>query len=103
MVLEQYILSNNLYHYNHLDSPKGLAFQTLDICSTYTYKLAQSGALMYTLMDILIQSVDIKRGESPDSTLNFYDQVVRVGKGWVEHEFVLFITCLIATRNKVAK
>ncbi len=54
-------------------------------------------------MDILIYSVDIKRGGSPDSNLNFYDQMVRVGKGWVEHEFVLFIICHIATWNKVAK
>jgi hypothetical protein len=30
---------------------------------------------------------------------NFYDQMVRVGKGW----FVPFIICCIATRNKVAK
>ncbi len=35
--------------------------------------------------------------------MNFYDQVVRVGKGWVEHEFVIFIICRIATWNKVAK
>ncbi len=58
---------------------------------------------MYTSMDILIQLADIKKGGSPDSNLNFYDQVVRVGKGWVEHEFVLFIICRIATWNKVAK
>jgi hypothetical protein len=47
--------------------------------------------------------VDIKKGGSLDSNLNFYDQVVRVGKGWVEHEFVLFIIGHIATWNKVAK
>ncbi len=47
--------------------------------------------------------MDIKRGGSPDSNLNFYDQMVRVEKGWVEHEFVLFIICCIATWNKVAK
>jgi len=35
--------------------------------------------------------------------LNFYDQMVIVEKGWVENEFVLFITCRIATWNKVAK
>jgi hypothetical protein len=58
---------------------------------------------MYTSMDILIYSVDIKRGGSPDSNMNFYDQMVKVGKGWVEHEFVLFIICRIATWNKVAK
>ncbi len=29
--------------------------------------------------------------------------MVRVEKGWVEHEFVLFIICHIATWNKVAK
>jgi hypothetical protein len=34
-------------------------------------------------MNILHLSVDIKRGESPDSNLNFHDQVVRVEKGWV--------------------
>ncbi len=58
---------------------------------------------MYTSMNILILSVDIKKGRSPDINLNFYDQVVRVGKGWVEHEFVLFIICRIATWSKVAK
>ncbi len=58
---------------------------------------------MYTSMNILIESGDIKRGKGPDSNLKFYDQVVRVGKGWVEHEFVLFIICRIATWNKVAK
>ncbi len=47
--------------------------------------------------------MDIKRGGNPDSNLNFYDEVVRVEKGWVEHEFVLFIICYIATWNKVAK
>ncbi len=57
---------------------------------------------MYTPIDILIQSMDIKRGGCPDSNLNFYDQMVRVEKGWVEHEFVLFIICCIATWNKVA-
>ncbi len=40
---------------------------------------------MYTSVNILILLVDIKRVGSPDSNLNFYDQVVRVGKGWVEH------------------
>ncbi len=35
--------------------------------------------------------------------MNFYDQVVRVGKGCVEHEFVLFIIFRIATWNKVAE
>jgi hypothetical protein len=54
-------------------------------------------------MYILIYSVDIERGGSPDSNLNFYDQMVRVEKGWVDHEFVLFIICRIATWNKVAK
>jgi len=49
-------------------------------------------------MDILIYAVDIKTGGSPDSNLNFYDQMVTVGKGWVEYdEFVLFIICCIAT------
>ncbi len=47
--------------------------------------------------------MDIKRGGSLDSNLNFNDQVVRVVKGWVEHEFVLFIICRIATWHKVAK
>jgi hypothetical protein len=47
--------------------------------------------------------MDIKSGGSPDSNLNFYDQMVRVEKGWVEHEFVLFIICHITTWNKVAK
>ena len=47
--------------------------------------------------------MDIKRGQSPDSNLNFYDKMVRVEKGWVEHEFVLFIICCITTWNKVAK
>ena len=42
-------------------------------------------------MNILIQSVDIKKGGSPDSNRNFYDQVIRVEKGWVEQEFVLLI------------
>ncbi len=54
-------------------------------------------------MYLLIQSMDIKQGGSPDSNLNFYDQVVRVGMEWVEHELVLFITCHIATWKKVAK
>jgi len=47
--------------------------------------------------------VDIKRGGSPDSNLNFYDQIVRVGKGWVVPEFVLFIHCCIAKCSRVAK
>ncbi len=47
--------------------------------------------------------MDTKRGGSPNSNLNFYDQMVRVEKGWVKHEFVLFIICCIATLNKVAK
>ncbi len=55
---------------------------------------------MYTSMDILIQPVDIK---SNLSNLNFYDQLVRVEKGWVEHEFLPFIIYCIATWNKVAK
>ncbi len=54
-------------------------------------------------MNILIWSVDIKRGGSLDSNLNFYDHVVRVEKGWVEQEFVLFIHCRIATWSRVAK
>jgi hypothetical protein len=33
----------------------------------------------------------IKRGGSPNSDLDFYDQVVIVEKGWVEQEFVLLI------------
>jgi len=41
-------------------------------------------------------NVDIKRGGSQDSNLNFYDQVVRMEKGWLEQEFVLFIHCCIA-------
>jgi len=41
--------------------------------------------------------VDIKKGGGPDSNLNFYDQMARVEKGWVEHEFVLLIICCIAT------
>jgi hypothetical protein len=44
-------------------------------------------------MNILYLSVDIKRGESPDSNLNFHDQVVRVEKGWVGVCF-LFIAAL---------
>ncbi len=47
--------------------------------------------------------MDIKRGGSPDSNLNLYDQIVRVKKGWVEQEFVLFIHSRIATRSRVAK
>ena len=47
--------------------------------------------------------MDIRSGGSLDSNLIFYDQMVRVEKGWVEHEFVLFIICHIATWNKVAK
>ncbi len=47
--------------------------------------------------------MDIKWGGSQNSILNFYDQMVRAEKGWVEHEFVLFIICHIATWNKVAK
>ncbi len=47
--------------------------------------------------------MDIKRGGSPDGNLNFYDQMVRVEKGWVEHVFVRFIICRIAIWNKVAK
>ncbi len=58
---------------------------------------------MHTSMDILILSLDIKRGGSPDCNLNFYDQMVRVEKGWVEHEFVLLIIYCIAKWNKVAK
>jgi hypothetical protein len=58
---------------------------------------------MYTSMEILMLQVDIKRGGSPNSNLNFYDQIVRVEKGWGEHEFVLFFICCIATWNKVAK
>jgi hypothetical protein len=54
LFLEKYISSNKLNHYNYLDSPKGLALQTLNSCSTYKYKLAPSGALMYTSMNILI-------------------------------------------------
>ncbi len=57
---------------------------------------------MYTSMDILILSVDIKRGGSPDGNLNFYDQMARVVKGQGEHEFVLFIICRIATWNKLS-
>jgi hypothetical protein len=45
----------------------------------------------------------IKQGGYPDSNLNFYDQVVRMEKGWAEHELVLFITCHIATWKQVAK
>ncbi len=40
--------------------------------------------------------MDTKKGGSPDRNLNFYDQVVRVGKGWVKHEFVLFSSLLFA-------
>ncbi len=47
--------------------------------------------------------MDIERGGSPDSNLNFYDQVVSVEKGWVEQEFVLFIQCRIAAWSRVAK
>jgi hypothetical protein len=48
--------------------------------------------------------VDIKMAGSSDSNLNFYDQVVRVEKGWVEQEFVLFIHfCIIAAWSRVAK
>ncbi len=45
----------------------------------------------------------MKRGGSLDSNLNFYDQMIRVEEGWVEHEFVLFIICCIAACNKVEK
>jgi hypothetical protein len=54
LVLEFSISSNKLDHYNCLDSLKGLDFKTLDIFSTYKYKLAPSRALMYTSTDILI-------------------------------------------------
>ncbi len=47
--------------------------------------------------------MDIKRGASPDSNLNFYHQMVKVYKAWVEHDFVLFIICRIDIWNKVAK
>ncbi len=46
--------------------------------------------------------MEIKRGGAPDSNLNFFDQMVCVEKGWVEHLFVLFIIFHIATWNKVA-
>jgi len=29
-----------------------------------------------------------EKGSSPGSNLNFYDQMVREEKGWVEHEFL---------------
>jgi hypothetical protein len=54
-------------------------------------------------MNILIKSVDIKRVGSPDSNLNFYDQVVGVGKGWVEHEIVLFIICRMKQGCQMSK
>ncbi len=38
--LEKYISFNKLNHYNYLGLPKGLAFYTLDIFSTYKYILA---------------------------------------------------------------
>ncbi len=57
---------------------------------TLTKDTTPNGALMQTSMNVLIQSVDIKKGGSPDSNLTFYDQVVRVEKGWVEQEFELF-------------
>ena len=47
--------------------------------------------------------MDIKRGGSLDSNLNFYDQMVKVEEGWVENELVFFIICRITTWNKVAK
>ncbi len=47
--------------------------------------------------------MDIKRGGSLDIKLNFDDQIVRVEKGLVEHEFVRFIIFCIAPWNKVTK
>ncbi len=38
-----------------------------------------------------------------NSNLSFCDQMVRVEKGWVENEFVLFVICQITTWNKVSK
>ncbi len=48
--------------------------------------------------------MDIKRDGSPDSNLNFYDQVVRVEKkdGWSK-SLCSFIHCHIATWSRVAK
>ncbi len=46
LIFEYYTSSNKLNHRNYLESMKGLAFWTLDICITYKYKLAPSGALM---------------------------------------------------------
>jgi hypothetical protein len=36
-------------------------------------------------------SLSIKRGGSQESDLNYYDQVVKVGEGWVGLELVLLI------------
>ncbi len=42
-------------------------------------------------LDPVSGSLNMKRGGSQDSNLELYDQVVKVGEGWVELEFVLLI------------
>ncbi len=57
-------------------------------------------------MDNLIQSVDPKilKGVGAQIVIwTFYDQVVKVGKGWVEQDFALFNNCSIAKWSRVAK
>jgi hypothetical protein len=42
-------------------------------------------------LDPVSGTLNMKRGGSQDSNLELYDQVVKVGEGWVELEFVLHI------------
>jgi hypothetical protein len=42
-------------------------------------------------LDPVSGTLNVKRGGSQDSNIELYDQVVKVGEGWVELEFVLRI------------
>ncbi len=65
---------------------------------TYKYILAPNGTFDVDIkewLNLVSGSKIIKRGGSHDS-YSFYDQVVKVGEGWVELELVLLIIAELA-------
>jgi len=74
------------------EKPLHLASKTLDMCRHTKYKW---------FFDVDINEyLDILKGVGAQIVIwNFYDQVVKVEKGWVEQEFVLLIIAALPSED----
>jgi hypothetical protein len=77
-----------------ISQAQSLAFQTPDICSTdkdVKYKMAPNWCFDVDIGKSVVPK--IRWGREPRQ---YFDQVVKMGKGWVDLETVLLINCRVA-------